>query len=263
MEIKMLEKGDRELKFLVTGIKSSFAGALRRLMMSEVPSMAVEWVDFKKNDSAMPDEVLANRIGQVPLTYDLKAYNLMSECKCENKGCSRCQVKMTLEKKGPAIVYSDDFKSTDKSVRPAIDKIPLVELFEGQELELIATAQLGLGKEHAKWQCSIVGYKNLPSIKIGDVQKSHVQAYVDVCPRHVFESKDGKLSFKDPTKCILCNKCMEIGDKGDVEVIPTEDAYVFSVESVCGLKAEDIVTIAADILGSKMKEFEKALKKLK
>jgi DNA-directed RNA polymerase subunit D len=263
MEIKVLEKGDRELKFLVTGIKSSFAGALRRIMMSEVPTMAVEWVDFKKNDSAMPDEVLANRIGQVPLTYDQKAYNLMSECKCESKGCSRCQVKMTLEKKGPAVVYSDDFKSTDKSVKPAIERIPLVELFDGQELELIATAQLGLGKEHAKWQCAIVGYKNLPSIKIGDVQKSQVQTYVDVCPRHVFESKDGKLSAKDPTKCILCNRCVDISEKGEVEVSPVEDSYVFNVESVSGLKAEEIVSSASELLGVKMKEFEKALKKLK
>lgn len=263
MEIKMLERGDRELRFLVSGIKDSFAGSMRRVMMSEVPTMAIEWVDFRKNDSAMPDEVLANRFGQVPLTYDPKAYNMMSECKCENKGCSRCQVKLTLEKKGPAIVYSDDLKSTDKSVKPAVEKIPLVELFEGQEIELIATAQLGQGKEHAKWQGAVVGYKNLPSIKIGEVDRSDVGNYVGVCPREVFESKEGRLVAKDATKCILCMKCVEMSKKGEVVVTPVPDAFVFNVESVSGLTAEEVVTTATDILRGKMEDFQKALKKIK
>jgi DNA-directed RNA polymerase subunit D len=263
MEIKMLEKGDREVRFIVSGIKDSFAGALRRVMMSEVPTMTIEWVDFKKNDSAMPDEVLANRFGQVPLTYDTKAYNRMAECKCEGKGCSRCQVKLTIEKKGPAIVYSDDLKSTDKSVKPAVDRIPLVELFEGQDLELIATAQLGQGKDHAKWQAAIVGYKNLPSIKLGELEKSDLAKLKESCPKDVYEIKDGKVIIKDETKCMLCMKCIEVGKRGEVAVTPVEDSFVFNVESVSGLKAEEVVTMSADILGEKMKEFQKALKKLK
>jgi DNA-directed RNA polymerase alpha subunit len=50
-------------------------------------------------------------------------------------------------------------KSTDKSVRPVNDKIPITELFENQEIDLEATAQLGTGREHAKWQGAVVGYK--------------------------------------------------------------------------------------------------------
>ena len=73
--------------------------------------------------------------------------------------CSRCEVAFALKKKGPCMVYSEDLKSSDKKVKPVHGKIPIVELMEGQELELEATAQLGLGKDHAKWQGAVVGYE--------------------------------------------------------------------------------------------------------
>ncbi|MBI4894835.1 MAG: hypothetical protein HY833_03835, partial [Candidatus Aenigmarchaeota archaeon] len=104
-------------------------------------------------------EVVANRMGMIPLTFDEKTYIMKKDCKCEGKGCSNCQVSLVLKKKGPAIVYSGDMKTTDKSVLPVYDRIPITELFEGQSIELEATAQLGVGREHAKWQGAVVGYK--------------------------------------------------------------------------------------------------------
>jgi DNA-directed RNA polymerase subunit D len=263
MDVKVLEKSDSKIKFLVEGVKPSFAGALRRVMVAEIPTMAVEWVDFIKNDSAMSDELLANRIGQVPLTYDMKAYNLPGECKCEGKGCSRCQVKLAVKKKGPGIVYSDDLKSNDKSVKPAVEKIPLVELFENEELQFTAIAQLGLGKNHAKWQGAVVGYKNLPSIKISSIDKKDLEEFVNSCPRDVFKISGDRLTVVDPIKCNLCKQCVELSTKGEVEVSPVEDSFIFDVESVSGLTAEQIVLVSAKILGDKMKEFKKALKKVK
>ncbi len=263
MKVEILEKDNSKIKFLVSGIKASFAGALRRMMMSEIPTMAIEWVDFKKQGSAMPDEILANRLGQVPLTYDRKAYNLPSECKCEGKGCSRCQVKLSLKKKGPSIVYSDDLKSSDKSVRPAVDKIPLVELFEEQELQFVAIAQLGLGKTHTKWKGAVVGYKNMPQIKIKDVDKKDLKKFVEICPRYVFKISGNKLVVTDPVKCSLCMQCVDVSKRGEIEVTPAEDAFVFNVESASGLKPDELVLLAAEDLGGKMKAFQKALKKIK
>jgi len=160
MKVEILNQNKQEIKFSVKEINAPFANELRRIMMSEVPTMAVEWVDFKKNDSAIPDELMANRIGQIPLTFDKKAYNFHETCEnCKGKGCSRCQVELVLKKKGPAVVYSGDMKSKAKDVQPVFDKIPIVELFEGEELQFEAIAQLGIGRKHAKWQAAVVGYK--------------------------------------------------------------------------------------------------------
>lgn len=263
MKIEILNKSDMKMRFMVSGIKPSFAGALRRIMMTEVPTMAIEWIDLKKNDSVMPDEVLANRLGQVPLTFDKKAYNLPSMCKCNGEGCSRCQVKLSIKKKGPGIVYSDDIKSTDKSIKPIIDKVPIVSLFDDQELVLTATAQLGTGREHTKWKSAVVGYKNVPVIKINKVESKDLEKFVQICPRGVFKISGDKLVVADPLKCNLSMQCVEASANNEIEVKPSETDFVFNVESVSGLKAEDIVAEAAEILSAKMKDFQKSLKKLK
>lgn len=179
MKIQILEKKDKEIKFLLEGVTPGFANELRRIMMVEVPTMAIEWVDFKKNDSILNDEVIANRLGQIPLTFDKKAYDLHSTCKCEGKGCSRCQVKLVLKKKGHGMVYSGDLKSKAKDVQPVFDKIPVVELFEDQFLEFEATAQLGTGKEHIKWQGGLIGYKNKPAKEIAKKDESDETKYVE------------------------------------------------------------------------------------
>jgi DNA-directed RNA polymerase subunit D len=162
MKVTVLQRSEMEMEFAVEGIKPSFASALRRIMIGEVPTMAIETVEFKKNDSVLNDEIIAHRLGLVPLTFDKDAYELPPK---EGKLTSKHQVKLTLKKKGPGMVYSGDLKSTAKDVKPLYDKIPIVELFENQELQLEATAQLGIGREHAKWQGAVVGYtqdKNNP-----------------------------------------------------------------------------------------------------
>jgi len=263
MNIKVLSRNDFEINFLVEGIKPAFAGELRRIMISELPTMAIEWVDFKKNDSALQDEIIANRLGQIPLTYDERVYSMPDSCRCGGKGCSRCQVKLSLKKSGPCMVYSGDLKSTDKSVKPVFEKIPIVELFEDQELQFTAIAQLGIGKEHAKWQSAVVGYKNVVNITTNVKNAKDAEKYVKACPRHVFKIVDGKLVVANPLECNMCMQCVELTNSGEVKVEPIEDSFVFTVESVCGLSVEKIVENAAKILEEKAKEFKKAVKKLK
>ena len=160
MKVEVLSQDKQAIKISVKDIDYAFANELRRIMISEVPTLAIEWVDFKKNDSAIPDELMANRLGQIPLTFDKKSYNMKETCdNCKGKGCSRCQIELVLKKKGPCVVYSGDLKSKAKDVQPVFEKIPVVELFEGQELQFEAIAQLGTGRKHAKWQAAVVGYK--------------------------------------------------------------------------------------------------------
>lgn len=159
MKIEILEKKGNSLKFVLEDSTPAFANTLRRIMISEVPTLAVEEVDFFENDSALYDEVLAHRLGMIPITTDIKSYNITADCTCKGKGCSKCSVTLALSKKGPLTVYSGDLKSSDKEAVPADDKIPIVKLAEKQKLKLEATAFLGRGKDHAKWQPGIISYE--------------------------------------------------------------------------------------------------------
>lgn len=59
-----------ELSFDLIGIDASVANALRRFMIAEVPTVAIEEVYIIKNTGIMHDEVLAHRLGLIPLKID-------------------------------------------------------------------------------------------------------------------------------------------------------------------------------------------------
>ena len=86
MKITLLNKKGNNLSFLLEGANPAYANALRRMAIEEVPTMAIEIVEFRKNSSALFDEVVALRLGLLPLKTDLKSYNLPNECTCGGGG---------------------------------------------------------------------------------------------------------------------------------------------------------------------------------
>lgn len=263
MDVKIISKDEEKIRLLLTGVRPGFANFLRRVMISEVPTMAIEWVDFHKNSSALWDEIIAHRLGLIPLTFDPEYFNMPDECTCEGKGCSHCQVVLVLDKVGPCTVYSGDLKTTDERVKPVFDKIPIVELLEGEELKFEAIAQLGIGREHAKWQAANVGYQNLPIIEVNEKKLSEgkKKRLIEVCPRKVFRLVDGKIEANN-FDCTLCMRCVE-EFPNVISVKPDLDSFIFRVETVSGLKPEEIVRQAVKVVKSKLKEFRSDLKKLK
>src|SRR3989338_1426343 len=153
MEIRVLDNNKEQgrLSFILKDSNPVFANTLRRLMIDEVPAMAIEDVEFSKNNSILYDEMIAHRLGLVPLKTDLKSYNLPEKCKCEGKGCNRCQLKMVLKAAKIGNVCASEIKSKDPAVKPVFSDTPIVKLIKGQSLELEATAVLGKGKQHMKW----------------------------------------------------------------------------------------------------------------
>lgn len=159
MKISNVDVKENRLRFNVSGIDVSTANALRKIVLSEIPTMAMETVTFDENTSILNDEVLALRLSLVPLKTDLKTYNTVENCTCKGKGCAKCMVTLTLDVKGPGTVYSRDIKSTDPQIAPVHESIPITRLTESQSVKFEANARLGRGKEHAKWQSGIASYE--------------------------------------------------------------------------------------------------------
>lgn len=161
MDIKLVDNQEKKnrLIFSLSGVDTAYANTLRRIMGFEVPVMAIDDVEFRKNTSILYDEIIAHRLGLIPLSTDLKSYDLMNECKCKGVGCASCTVKLTLKAQGPCTVYASDIKTKDPEIKPLHGKMPIVKLLDGQELELEATAILGHGREHSKWCSGLIFYK--------------------------------------------------------------------------------------------------------
>ena len=80
MEVRVVEKTDLNARLIIEGADTPFMNALRRIMLTEVPSMAIDEVVFIENSSMLHDEILAHRLGLIPLKTDLDTYNLPDEC---------------------------------------------------------------------------------------------------------------------------------------------------------------------------------------
>ncbi|NIO19286.1 MAG: DNA-directed RNA polymerase subunit D [Candidatus Aenigmarchaeota archaeon] len=260
MKIKIISKKGDTWRFVLDGATPALANALRRIMMSEVPTLAVEWVDFQDNTSPVFDEVVAHRLGMLPLIFDPKKFNFVDDCKCKGKGCPLCQVVFSLEKSGPATVYSGDMKSSNRGVKPANPDFPVVRLLKGQHMKFEAFAVLGKGKDHAKWQAANVSYQYLPQIELKDLKD--LKKVVNSCPKGVLGVKKRKLVLIDPFTCDECRVCEEVSDKG-VEIRSDPNKFVFRVESISGLNPKDIILESSLILEQKANEFKSELRNIK
>lgn len=262
MEVKILEINDLSIRFILRGMPIPIVNSLRRIMIAEVPTMAIEDVFMIENSSPMEDEVLAHRLGLIPLKTDLDTYVLPEECDCQSElGCSKCSVLLTLDVEASdsvRTVYSGELKSSDPKVIPVSDKIPVVKLAPRQRVQLEASARLGRGKTHAKWQpVSACAYKYLPVISIDYEKCDACGKCVDVCPKEILKVDKNKLIIVDLERCSLCKDCEKSCPQhpSAIRVWWVKDAVEFFVESTGTLKPERIVVEAIKILRNKTDEF--------
>lgn len=68
MEIQ--HSDELEMEFDLVGVDASIANAFRRILIAEVPTMAIETVFVFNNTSVIQDEVLAHRLGLIPIKAD-------------------------------------------------------------------------------------------------------------------------------------------------------------------------------------------------
>lgn len=267
MEVQILEKSDDYTRFIIREVDVSFVNALRRIMLAEVPSMAIDEVVIIENSSILHDEILAHRMGLIPLKTDLDSYNLPEECTCKSEfGCNLCRLTLTLEAEATentTTIYSKDLQSENPDITPVGDKIPIVKLAPEQKIKLEAYARLGKGKDHAKWQpVSMCTYRYLPRIKI-DVESCNACGdCVKICPKKILiKTKEG-IKTQNEIECILCQDCVDVcpRDPPAIEISWDRDAFIFNIESTGALPVERIILEAIKILDKKIVGFNKQLK---
>ena len=264
MEVRILEnnKEQGKLSFILKDSNHIFANTLRRLIIDEVPTMAIENVEFSKNNSILYDEMIAHRLGLIPLKTDLKSYNLPDKCKCEGKGCNRCQLKMVLRANKVGNVYASEIKSKDPAVKPVYGNMPIVKLLKGQSLELEAIAVLGRGKEHIKWSPCHTYYKYRPIIEISGEVKNP-EAIIEVDHNNIFEIKDRKLVV-NKDRVLECDLSLDFSEiDKNVKVTASGTDFVFYFESFGQLSCKEIINKAIDIFDEQLDEFVEGLKKAK
>jgi DNA-directed RNA polymerase subunit D len=267
VKIEVIEKDEINLRIVVRDADVPLMNALRRIALAEVPSMAIDEVVMIENSSILQDEMIAHRLGLVPLKTDLDSYNLPEDCECQSEfGCTKCRVTLTLDaesNESTRPVYSGELVSENPDVVPVSEKIPVVKLAKGQKLKLEAYARLGKGKVHAKWQpVCVCAYKYYPKIEVPSKACEECAKCVDICPKKVLSMKGNKVEVRDLLACNLCMDCVETCPQKDsgIKVEWEKNAFVMNIESNGGLPSGRILQEATKILDNQLKDFEKQLK---
>ena len=239
-DVEFIERDDREARFVVRGLTPALANGLRRAMIADVPTFSIDSLRVVENSSVMFDEMIGLRLGLIPLTTDLDEFAVGDE------------VTLALDVEGPATAYSGDLRSADDYVVPADENVPIIELKEGQRLELEADAVLESGKSHAKHQGGVaVGYRHLQRVEVvGDAGE-----FADDEPhvlRGVIETEEGELVPADDFDNDLTNRYPD----AEFEVHDVPGAFVFHVETDGSMTVAELVSRAAATLADRATELE-------
>lgn len=222
INMKIYSLTENEIVFDLIGVDVSIANALRRILLAEVPTVAVENVWISANSGIVQDEILAHRVGLVPIDVDPRTLEYvqdeptdadtlifyldvyfpqnseeMERAKLSNVGGREPPIDISpsgnvlsshlkwLPQGGQAAKYPDGIKPVDGD-------IVLAKLRPGQHIEFEAHCCKGVGKDHAKFSpVATAAYRLLPAIDfIQPVTGALAEELVAMCPLKVFDIED-------------------------------------------------------------------------
>jgi len=146
MPVTIGELRPRATALEIEGATASQVNAVRRTLLSDLPKLAIEDVEFhlgpirdeasgKDYDSStsMFDEGVALRLGLLPIPTDLGQFRRKAECDCKGAGCPHCQVMYSIDRKGPCTVYARDVVPLGDSTLAILEPdVPIVRLAHGR-----------------------------------------------------------------------------------------------------------------------------------
>lgn len=269
VEIEVIRSDSSTLALRFRGAPQHVLNAIRRAVMEEVPTMAIDTIIFVDNNSVLHDEALAHRLAMVPFTSSeaVKKYKSPEECadRLEEEGCStRVFLDVSNDEDRELVVTSGHMRVEDPDVRPVYSNIPIVVLAKGQKVVLEGILRLGRGKEHIKWSpVSVSTLTNQPYLvyDLSRLSEGGLRECLSCIANYdpkLSEEMEGKRTGEaklDPLKpTSLLRYCANSACGGSVSVRYSEDELVLRFESTGSLSTKEIILLAIRELERKLDE---------
>ncbi|KIP05125.1 hypothetical protein PHLGIDRAFT_74755 [Phlebiopsis gigantea 11061_1 CR5-6] len=283
LQVKVQRLSQRSIEFDLVGVDASIANAFRRIMIAEVPTIAIEHVYVWNNTSVIHDEVLAHRLGLVPLNADPALFDFRTPTGANavpndrNTLVFRLQVACERAPKGRGKEYLHDEVTSGDLVwvpqgeqaavlgaaaapAPTNKDIVLAKLRPGQEIDMELHAVKGVGKEHAKWSpVATASYRLHPLIVLNPARPvpAHRAAAFAACfsPGVVTLGADGALAIDaramraDP----VSREVLRHDEfAGCVELRRIRDWFLFAVEAEGPYPPERLLPAAVAVMRRKL-----------
>ncbi|KZF20019.1 insert subdomain of RNA polymerase alpha subunit [Xylona heveae TC161] len=236
--------------FILSNVDLAFANSLRRVMLAEVPTMAIDLVEVEANTSVLPDEFISHRLGLVPLnSKNVDDVLYTRDCDCEQY-CENCSVTLTLHARctGDEImkIYARDLVVAEPRPNewvgmpvitdPEGQGTVIAKLRKGQELRMKCIAKKGIAKEHSKWApTAAISFEYDPHNKL-----RHLDYWYEEDPEKEWP-KSKNAEWEDPPA---------EGEPFDYDAVPSR--FYFEVESVGSLEPDAIIQQGVKVLQQKL-----------
>lgn len=263
-------------------------------MIGEVPTMAIDLVEVRDNTSALHDELIAHRLGLVPLAaLNIDDFAFHSDCYC-NSMCEKCTVKFTLRRTSA----DDQLEVTSKHIEVSgqnqmlqeeialapvnytdeigneLPAITIAKLAKNQTLDFELIAKKGIGKIHAKWSpVATCTMRKQPVVELDqekitkNLTEEQRRALVQKCPRKVYSFNESRkvIDIENVDNCSLCQECVKHtagpGLEGAVKISENDQKFLFTVESTGALPPDEIVVRSMKILQQKLTSLQEQMSK--
>lgn len=273
-------------EFVLSNTDVSVANALRRVMIAEVPTIAIDLVEIENNTTVLNDEFIAHRLGLIPL---LSSQAQMMKRPFEDSGDDditditftldvRCTSDQTLYITTDDLMLDlnfPDIKPVNYRDPTAAEKpIVIVKIRKNQELKLRAIARKGIGKDHAKWiPVATAVFQYMPIIKINDAmmdelseQEKEEWCKSDPSGTFSYNQLTRRVEIEDAEKYRFDDECLikaeEMGHPGIINIQQKQDEFIFRVESTGVLTAESIVRQSIEIIIDKINMLSSAVREI-
>lgn len=282
------------LEFDLIGVDASIANALRRVLMAEVPTVAIEHVYIFNNTSIIQDEVLAHRLGLVPIMIDPDRIQFKNpgddpneentlvfllNVSCEKvKGADKNETDEEKKYINSNVLSSmmvwdpkgdQENMFADNVPRPVNPDILLAKLRPGQELRMELHCEKGVGRDHAKFSpVATASYRLLPHIDIdAKAIPPHLHAkFIQCFPPGVIglrrqAGQDAEEVYvKNPRKDTVSREVLRYREfEGCVKLGRVRDHFLFDVESTGPYPPQRLVPAAISVLQQKIDTVVKGL----
>ncbi|QLG73814.1 hypothetical protein HG535_0F03250 [Zygotorulaspora mrakii] len=249
-QVKIREATKDNVDFILSNVDMALANSLRRVIIAEIPTLAIDSVEIEANTTVLADEFIAHRLGLIPLqSLDIDQLEYCRDCFCEDH-CDKCSVVLTLqaigESESTTNIYAKDLVIVSNLMgrnigHPIIqDKegngVLICKLRKGQELTLKCIAKKGITKEHAKWgPAAAIEFEYDPWNKLKHTDYWYEQDIMKEWP----PSKNSE--YEDPP-----NK----GDPFDYKA--KANTFYMNVENVGSITTDQVVLRGIDTLQKKV-----------
>ncbi|CAD6886008.1 unnamed protein product [Tilletia controversa] len=275
-KITIQQLNSDRVAFILENVDLSFANSLRRVMIAEVPTVAIEHVEIRQNTTVLPDDMIAHRMGLIPLVskHCMRSMLRQEDCACESEeGCDNCAIELELKvscSEGKMEITSKDhlirssvfgaasgLQMPDVPLNPLLGQyrphnfgnpidtgnegspgIVIAKLATSQELHLRCVARRGFGKEHAKWSpVAAVGFEYDPHNKL-----RHTSYWYELDAKAEWPESENA-QFEDPAD-----------EDAAFDYNAKAEKFYFDVETTGSMDPAEIVETALEILQHKTAE---------